>query len=100
MARGSIFADAPVIRTNSTPSSGGDVLAFDGLSGNPIWRKHFNKMPNEIDCALFSVKNQLPKDCVIVSFGNYVTVVSPETGNFPNILLNRLTSQFFFHSNG
>lgn len=85
MARGSIFADTPVIRTNYTSSSGGDILVFDGFTGSVIWRKHFNKMPSEIDCALFSIKNQLPKDCVIVSYGNYITVVSSDTGNILHI---------------
>ena len=81
MARGSIFADAPVIRTNYTSSSGGDIIAFHGLSGQQLWRKHYNKMPSEIDCRLFSIHNRLPKDCVVVSYGNYITVISTEKGN-------------------
>lgn len=97
-ARGSIFADAPVIRTNYTSSSGGDIIAFHGLTGQQLWRKHYNKIPSEIDCKLFSIQNQsnLPKDCVIMSYGNNVMVISSETGKSLDFSIFSFIGHFFF----
>lgn len=86
MARGCIFADAPVIRTNFTSSFGGDVLCLKGVNGEQMWGKHFNKMPNDLDCSILSIKNEAQKDCIIISYSNFVAVLSSGTGK--NVILS------------
>lgn len=88
MARGCIFADAPVIRTNFTSSFGGDVLCLKGVNGEQMWGKHFNKMPNDLDCSILSIKNEAQKDCIIISYSNFVAVLSSGTGKRDFILTN------------
>ncbi|XP_065222080.1 uncharacterized protein LOC135846740 [Planococcus citri] len=100
MARGSILMDSPLIRSDLGSPVGGDLLLLNGLSGKQIWRKHFNRIPTELDCSLIQLKNRTVDECVVLSEKNFVALISSDEGkslwSFPreNIKYNKDYHQF------
>lgn len=85
MACGSILMDSPVIRSDLTSPIGGDLLLLNGLSGKQIWRKHFNRIPMEVDCSLIQLKNRTYDKCVLLSEKNFVALISSDEGKLTRL---------------